>query len=286
MSNVIVLSERYRQSPKAWLIAGVFGLVILACCPAMLAQDESKVASVFPDDSFRIVPTKCSAAPLAERAPIIVVGFTGGFIKWYDTAHGEVQFAIRLHREYPLGMHVEVFENHQGKRALQQIMRLLDANHDGVLVPAEKRGANIILYGHSWGGSQTVALARQLERESIPVLLTIQVDSVTKRGQRDDSIPANVTEAANFYQTNGLLHGRRRIHAVDPAATRIIGNFQFDYRLNHVACDRYSWFARAFMKPHIEIENDPRVWDEVDSLIRSELASEKLCDKIVERAER
>jgi len=56
----------------------------------------------------------------------------------------------------------------------------------------------------SWGGAETVALARELGEQKIPVLLTIQVDSVTKVGQNDAVIPANVAEAANFYQTEGF----------------------------------------------------------------------------------
>ena len=242
---------------RRWAMAGAFVLSALVGGSPCIGEESSPFA----------LPG--SALEVPALAPIIVVGFAGGYIQRDAMAHGEVRFATRLRREYALGMHVEVFENHHGKMALRQILLLLDANHDGVLAPAEKQRARIILYGHSWGGSETVALARQLERNGIPVLLTVQVDSVTKRGQRDGSIPANVAEAANFYQADGLLHGRRQIHAMDPATTRILGNFQFDYRLNHVACDRYPWFARTFMKPHIEIENDPRVWDEVDTLIRS-----------------
>ncbi|MEI9977306.1 MAG: hypothetical protein WDO73_37785 [Ignavibacteriota bacterium] len=33
----------------------------------------------------------------------------------------------------------------------------------------------------------------------------------------------------------------------------------------------YSWFARIFMRPRIEIESDPAVWSQVESLIRAKL---------------
>jgi hypothetical protein len=105
------------------------------------------------------------------------------------------------------------------------------------------------------------------------VLLTIQVDSVGKLGKDDRFIPANVAQAANFYQLNGLLHGRRQILAVDPLRTQILGNFQFDYKTKPVNCDGYPWYAKIFMKPHIEIESDPAVWNQVESLIRSKLPS-------------
>jgi pimeloyl-ACP methyl ester carboxylesterase len=203
----------------------------------------------------------------------IVIGFVGGFISHDNAVHGGVQLAERLRKEYPAQVHVEVFENHRGEQAHQQILRLLDADHDGKLSPEEKQSARIIIYGHSWGGSETVALARQLQTDGIPVLLTIQVDSVSKIGEDDSLIPANVEQAANFYQLNGYLHGRPEIRAADPARTKILGNIRFDYASKPVRCNGYSWFARAFEKPHIEIECDPNVINRVESLIRSQLSA-------------
>jgi hypothetical protein len=112
-------------------------------------------------------------------------------------------------------------------------------------------------------------MARILREDGIPVLLTIQVDSVAKLDADDRVIPANVAQAINFYQIDGLLHGERQIRATDPLRTRILGNFRYQYKTETVNCDGYPWFARVFMKPHIEIESDPRVWNQVESLIRS-----------------
>jgi hypothetical protein len=92
------------------------------------------------------------------------------------------------------------------------------------------------------------------------VLLTVQVDSVQKSHQNDGSIPPNVREAINFYQSESVLHGRSFIEAMDPEKTASLGNYESTYRTNPVSCAGYLWFARAFMKPHIEIENDPSVW--------------------------
>jgi hypothetical protein len=203
----------------------------------------------------------------------IVIGFVGGFISHDNAVHSGVQLAERLRKEYRAQVHVEVFENHRCEQAHQQILRLLDADHDGKLSPEEKQSARIIIYGHSWGGSETVALARELQSDGIPVLLTIQVDSVSKIGEDDSLIPANVEQAANFYQTNGYLHGRPEIRAADPARTKILGNIRFDYASKPVRCNGYSWFARAFEKPHIEIECDPNVINRVESLIRSQLSA-------------
>ena len=205
---------------------------------------------------------------------LIVVGFVGGFVHHNNSVHQEVQLAEHLQQEYPSRMDVRIFPNHRGRQARQAILRLLDQDHDGVLSAQERKQARIVLYGHSWGASEAVAIARTLQDDGVPVLLTIQVDSVTKPGENDRAIPANVAEAVNFYQLDGLLHGKDRIYAADPSRTEILGNFQYDYKNNPVNCGGYPWFARLFMRPHIEIEADPKVWNRVESLIRSQLPAQ------------
>lgn len=201
----------------------------------------------------------------------IVIGFVGGFIKHDDAAHNVVRLAAHLREDFPSGVYVEAYENHHGEKAYATVLRMLDSNHDGKLSAEEKQKARIIIYGHSWGASEAVKLARDLEKHGVPVLLTIQVDSVTKIGEDDAVIPSNVAQAVNFYQSDGVLHGRLAIRAANANATQIIGNFQFSYKTNPVRCEGYPWFARIFEKPHIEIECDPTVWDRVESLIRSKL---------------
>ena len=202
----------------------------------------------------------------------IVIGFVGGFVRSDDVKHPEVQFAALLRQRYPSIVHAEIFANHDGKNAVRRVLHLLDTNGDGVLTAEEKEQASIIIYGHSWGGSQTVTLARQLERQGVPVLLTIQVDSVHKPGHDDALIPPNVRNAINFYQTKGLIHGRSSIRPADPSRTNIIGNFQMTYQDRRIKCDNYPWIARHLNKPHHEIENDPRVWEQIASMIDKELS--------------
>ena len=132
---------------------------------------------------------------------------------------------------------------------------VLDTNHDGNLTAGEKRNARIIIYGHSWGGSEAINLARELEKDGIPVLLTVQVDSISIR-HNDRVIPANVAQAANFYQPHGLLHGQSAIRAADPSRTRIIGNFRSDYKASDYNCEHYPWYDRVFVKAHTQIECD------------------------------
>jgi hypothetical protein len=208
---------------------------------------------------------------ISAKAPAIVVGFVGGFVRHDNAVHSPVQLAARIRDGYSSGVHVEVFENRRREQAHQEILRMLDADHDGKLSEEEKRGAQIIIYGMSWGGSETVALARELGEQKIPVLLTIQVDSVAKVGQNDAVIPGNVVEAANFYEADGLLHGQAEIRAADAASTRILGNFRFEYGAKALKCENYPWYDRVFMKYHTEIECDPAVWKQVELLIRSKL---------------
>lgn len=206
-----------------------------------------------------------------SRPPAIVIGFVGGFIRHDNPAHSEVQLAARLRQAYPSGVEVETFESYRRKKARQRVLDLLDTNHDGTLASDEKENARIIIYGHSWGGTEAIALARELQKYGIAVLLTIQVDSISRIHRNDAIIPANVAQAANFYQSHGLIRGQSRIHAADPTRTDIIGNFRFDYRGSPYRCDAYPWYDRVFAKPHTQIECDPRVWKQVESLIRSSI---------------
>jgi hypothetical protein len=205
------------------------------------------------------------------KAPVIVVGFMGGFVAHDNMVHSGVQLAAHLRAAHPSGVYVEVFENRRREKARQEIFKMLDVNHDGKLSDEEKQKARIIIYGISWGASETVSLAKELEGDQIPVLLTVQVDSVAKIRQNDGVIPANVSEAANFYQSNGLLSGQPKIRAADETRTRILGNFQFDYKAKDIRCEQYPWYDKIFVKYHTEIECDPAVWGQVESLIRSKL---------------
>ncbi len=205
----------------------------------------------------------------AEKA--IIIGFVGGFVRPHDMKHPEVQFAAHLREAYPSDVHTEVFSNHDGKHALSRVLQLLSEGGDGVPTPLEKEKAKVIIYGHSWGAAQAVILARDLGRLGIPVSLAILVDSVHKPGHNDAVIPPNVRNFVNFYQTRGLIHGRSRISASDAQHTNMIGNFRMAYEDRHIDCDNYPWIARHLNKPHHEIENDPVVWEQIASMIDSDL---------------
>jgi hypothetical protein len=200
----------------------------------------------------------------------IVIGFVGGFVRHDNPHHGPVFLAQRIQRSVPKDTYVQVFENRHRRSAYTKILSLLDRDHDGVLSDAEKAQARIVLFGQSWGASAVVMLARELNRVGIPVLLTVQVDSVAKLWQNDSVIPANVLAAANFYQPHGLLHGRPEITASDPSKTQILGNYRFDYRKTPAACGT-SWADRFFTPGHMQSECDPHLWGEVEDLVQQRI---------------
>ena len=228
-------------------------------------------ASLIPAQFISAYPIPANNA--STKPPAMVIGFVGGYISHDNPVHSEVQLAARLRKEFPTGVDVETYESYRGKKARQNILKLLDTNHDGTLTAEEKQNARIIIYGHSWGGAEAIYLARALEKDGIPVLLTVQIDSICAPGRDDVTIPANVAEAANFYQTHGLLRGHHDIHAANPSSTRIIGNFEFNYEKSTLTCSEYPWYDRVFAKPHTQIECDPAIWNQVDSIIRGRLLS-------------
>ena len=84
-----------------------------------------------------------------------------------------------------------------------------DAAKEILHIAKHNKADLIIIYGHSWGASETIALARKLGHRNIPGLLTIQVDSIAKPRGRDAVIPPNVANAVNFYQTGSSMDARR-----------------------------------------------------------------------------
>jgi hypothetical protein len=188
-----------------------------------------------------------ASTPLQNH--VIVVGFVGGFV----------------HRDEP--HHPEVGLNSNVNEAYQTILRESNILDGGPFSEIKARRPKILLFGHSWGASAVVRLARKLDHVGIPVALTIQVDSVAKPFTNDAIIPSNVSEAANFYQVHGLIHGRSRITAANVKRTRIIGNFRRDYETEPAACLYFPWYSQLFTKGHIEIECDPNLWSEIRVLL-------------------
>ena len=248
------------------------GLPVCLLSPALLLAFGATACAMRPVTQRHDWPSVPPASLEPQNHPVIVVGFVGGVVKHDDPIRSEVKLAEHLQTEYPTGIYAHTFENRNREEALHAILTQLGADHSGRLSDNERRQARIILYGHSWGGSAMVELARELDKRGIPVLFTVQVDSVRRFGVDDSVIPSNVARAANFYQPDGMIHGREEIRAADPSKTQILGNFRYDYKEHPLHCPEYPWYDRTFAKAHTEIDCDPAVWSRVEALIRQQIA--------------
>ena len=197
----------------------------------------------------------------------LILGIAGGREPWNNDKLWVRKLALELRaREIP-HVQIETLENTKRPLALELIRNALDRNSDGRLSAGERESARIIVYGLSFGGAAVVKLSWQLHAMEIPILLTVQVDSV---GLGDAVIPPNVRQAANFYQPNGwFIKGEPEIRAADPTRTKILGNFKYDYSKKDVDLSRVHWFKKLFRLAHAKMSHDPDVWAEVKKLILS-----------------
>lgn len=250
------------RSHAPMLVARMLAVVQLFAVAAGFAFPERTVAQA-----------QLTAHADASPAPALVIAFVGGFVHPDDVRHSEVQIVRELQSTYGNDVQVEIFRNRERKRAHKLILAWWNRKEAANLAGDENQNARLILFGHSWGASAVVLLARELEQDGIPVSLTIQVDSVRKHGQDDSIIPANVAEAINFYQPDGIVHGCSKIIAADSTRTRILGNLRYKYAKEPAECRAYPWYDRLFFRSHTAIECDPRVWSQVETLIRNRLPS-------------
>ena len=195
----------------------------------------------------------------------MILGFLGGRDAWDDPRSGVRRLALRLRSLHLPGVHVETVENQKRHLALGLVRNVLNTNRDGNLDQRETASARLILYGQSFGGAAVIKFAKQLQAENLSVLMTIQIDSV---GKQDHVVPSNVYVAANLFQSNGLLiRGEPKIRAQDPARTRILGNFQFNYKNKKIDLSGVPWFKKIFRIAHAKMDRDPEVWSKVEELI-------------------
>src|SRR5580765_3064947 len=190
---------RVRHSKSYVMVLLLLGLacgsgarIALAQAPVSPSSSASEITDPCIDPSthpatkeaLRLV---CSRMPVpvanrpAHRA--VVIGFLGGYTKRSDVKHPEVVFANYLRIRYGPSVQAAAFGNHETQKAFELIRGGTDPDKNGAQSSAEKEPVKIILYGHSWGAAQVLEFARELERHSIPVALTIQIDSVHKMGQ-------------------------------------------------------------------------------------------------------
>jgi hypothetical protein len=214
--------------------------------------------------------------PLQSKE-ILVLGFMGGREPWDNDKHIVRRLALRLRALNLPNVYIETIENKKRDLALQLIQNAFDRNRDGQIDVQERASIRLILYGHSFGGAAVVKLARQLKQLNIPVLFTLQVDSV---GRGDNLIPSNVARAANLYQRDGLMiKGEKNISAEDASKTTIVANTQFDYGDKKIDISEVSWAKKIFRVAHTRMEYDPAVWVQMEELILNEIERVKKSDE-------
>ena len=238
----------YLSSLRSWLV-----FAVAVCSPPVFSQRLVDLS----------VPT-----PIPSGSTL-VIGFLGGFEHWNDEHRSVRRLVLKLRARE--GVFAESISNHNQKVALHLILRALDTNRDGKLDESERARARIVLFGQSWGGAATLNVARELARLDVPVLLTVQVDSV---GLHDGIVPANVRAAVNFYQHDPFtIVGRSEIRAADQSQTAILGNFQETYmwrpvdRADASNLSNSSWARSTFGGSHARMELDPAIWNSVEQYI-------------------
>jgi hypothetical protein len=210
--------------------------------------------------------------PLSDDQTLII-GFLGGRQLWDDDSRGVRQLAVKLDEMNLEKAEIETYQNRRRELAMEFIHKALDRNEDDILDSQERASARLILYGQSLGGSEVVNLSEALDKIDIPILLTVQVDSV---GFSDHLIPSNVSKAVNIYQSNDwIFSGEDEIMAIDPEATSIVANIEFDYSDKEVDMTAQPWQRRLFSTPHSMMDADPEVWALVEELILDELGIHK-----------
>jgi hypothetical protein len=210
-----------------------------------------------------------------EENQTLILGFLGGRENWDDSSRGVRQLAMKIDSMNLADVHIETLENRKRDLAMELILNTFDSNQNGYLDERERGRARLIMFGHSLGGAAVVKVSHNLSDMGIPVLLTVQIDSVGFTYD-DHVIPSNVRRAANLFQLDGwLLVGEDKIVPQDPDKTKIIANLKFDYKDKEIDMSGVPWERRLLSVPHSKMDADPEVWSTVERLILSEIGETK-----------
>jgi pimeloyl-ACP methyl ester carboxylesterase len=224
------------------------------------------ISSAFADSRNQVFSDFTTPLPL-HPGEILVLGIVGGWERW-DAPHRAIRrTALELGSMRLPGTWVETVENHKLELAEELVKRAFDFDKSGRLDPAESAAAQIIVYGHSLGGSAALRLCRWLNEQGIRVRLAVVIDAY---GHDPYTVPPNVAAAANLYQRDfGPVRGAPTIVAEDPRQTSIPGNCRYSYKGQNVAMPGEPFLRRWFMGSHLKMEYDPEPWKRVRDLLVS-----------------
>jgi len=167
----------------------------------------------------------CAEPKSSSACKVIALGFVGGLDTPQNPLSGIVRIRNRLRSLKDADLCVNTFSAYIWLDGYSWLMKKINDARAANPPAVSPEFPKVIIYGHSLGGWATLAVARRLAAQNIPVELTVQIDSV---GFTDGIVPANVKEAANYYRWAILPpYGRKKIQAKNPEATQILGNFEF-----------------------------------------------------------
>ncbi len=126
-----------------------------------------------------IVALACSPCAFAETRVYLLRGWFGVFSTGIDKMAEDLRAK---------GIKAEPIGHLEWKATAEKIASDRAAGASGPLV----------LVGHSQGGNNVIDIARELEKQSIPVDLIVTIAPFLQ-----DPVPANVVHAINYYQSPG-----------------------------------------------------------------------------------
>jgi hypothetical protein len=180
----IITADEQLRKPWRTRSAATASLALVSAFLLINLTNAARGASGVPAELAPI-----AASQLHDAIPTLVVGFVGGFVHADDVRHSEVQLARTLQEKYGDQVKVEIFKNRDAVQAHEAIVEWWNSLGGNMLPQSSTPAAGIILFGHSWGASTVVYVARELEREGIPVVLTIRLIASAKTERTTQSFP-------------------------------------------------------------------------------------------------
>jgi pimeloyl-ACP methyl ester carboxylesterase len=202
----------------------------------------------------------------------VVLGVVGGWERWDNPVRAIRRTAVLVKRQRLAGVHVETVEHRRLELAETLLRRAFDFNADGRLTRDEAVRARVVIYGQSLGGRAALWLCRTLEGWGVPVRLLIVVDGF---GRDSYVVPANVREAANYFQREHfLLKGAAELRRADPSRTTIVENREISFEGRDDVEDREEGFVKRFIfDEYVRMDYVPELWSRIEQLITSAAAA-------------
>jgi hypothetical protein len=242
------LVHRLRGRPTSgfWLlILFLFSIVLPAFCNAA------------PHTASRLVHGTTADAAVSD-CKIVYAGFVGAMETSNHKHSGVVQIRDTLRGPGYADVCAESFIPISWATGRDWILSHFPT-HAGPLTAEEiAAGPRVILVGHSTGGWAMFSVARDLRDKSIPVELTVQVDSV---GLTDSTVPRNVKTCAIFHAWDVLMFmTTKKIRMEDPQQTKLLANILVKHA-SHLSITRdpriREFVLKAVTEARVEIASQP-----------------------------